>query len=284
MEIKACGKCKKEKSVDDFNNNKKSKDGLQYVCKDCRREYKKEYRKNNKEKIKESSKRYWATVSEKKKADYHKKIKDNPEEYLKRRKSEKERYARLKKEGSEVYKNKLLKTKERREILKNEDPEKYKANLKRIRDYIRKLREEDPERIKQYIENHKPKAKEKRKNNKELFAERQRNYMQSNLQAKLANNLRSRLCNSIKGGVKNGSAVRDLGCSLEIFIDYIEKQFEEGMSWDNWGRKTWHLDHKKPLSSFDLTDREQLKEAVHYTNIQPLWASKNLSKGSKIVL
>jgi hypothetical protein len=41
--------------------------------------------------------------------------------------------------------------------------------------------------------------------------------------------------------------------------------------------------HIKPLSKFDLSDREQFKEAVHYTNLQPLWALDNLSKGDKIL-
>jgi len=54
------------------------------------------------------------------------------------------------------------------------------------------------------------------------------------------------------------------------------------MNWDNWGIYGWHIDHIKPLASFDLTKREQLFEAVHYTNLQPLWANENLSKGDSI--
>jgi hypothetical protein len=52
------------------------------------------------------------------------------------------------------------------------------------------------------------------------------------------------------------------------------------MSWSNWSLKGWHIDHIKALSKFDLTNREQLLEACHYTNLQPLWAAENMSKGS----
>jgi hypothetical protein len=101
-------------------------------------------------------------------------------------------------------------------------------------------------------------------------------------QFKLASNLRGRLNMAIKREYRAGSAVKDLGCSIESFKTYIESLFTEGMSWENYGPKGWHLDHKLPLDSFDLTDREQFLKACHYTNIQPLWAIDNFKKGSKI--
>ena len=54
------------------------------------------------------------------------------------------------------------------------------------------------------------------------------------------------------------------------------------MTWENWKIDGWHIDHIKPLNSFDLTDPEQLKEACHYTNLQPLWWYDNIEKGDKI--
>ena len=53
------------------------------------------------------------------------------------------------------------------------------------------------------------------------------------------------------------------------------------MNWDNYGTK-WHIDHIKPLSNFDLTDKKQLLEAINYKNLQPLWAEQNLSKGNRL--
>ena len=48
-------------------------------------------------------------------------------------------------------------------------------------------------------------------------------------------------------------------------------------TWDNWG-VTWHLDHIKPLASFDLTDRAQFLLACHYSNLQPLLIAEHKAK------
>ena len=66
--------------------------------------------------------------------------------------------------------------------------------------------------------------------------------------------------------------------------EHLEKQFKEGMSWENYGFYGWHIDHILPLSSFDLTKAEEQKKAFHYTNLQPLSAKENLQKYSKILI
>lgn len=121
----------------------------------------------------------------------------------------------------------------------------------------------------------------------EKFKNRVRRYtnfkFKTNPQFKLKKNLRHRLRDAIKNETKVGSAVKDLGCTIEELKIYFEKQFVEGMTWENHGNHGWHIDHIIPLSSFDLTDREQFLKACHYTNLQPLWAKDNLSKGSKVI-
>lgn len=98
----------------------------------------------------------------------------------------------------------------------------------------------------------------------------------------LSHHMRNRLRSAVKGGYKSGSAVRDLGCSIPEFVTWLEGKFQLGMSWDNYGINGWHVDHVVPLVTFDLTDRGQLLKAVHYTNLQPMWAFKNRSKGGRI--
>ena len=108
------------------------------------------------------------------------------------------------------------------------------------------------------------------------------------LEYKLAMILRTRLGHAIKNKQKRGSAVKDLGCNISELKKYLESQFYpnpktgEEMIWENWSRDGWHIDHKIPLSSFNLEDREEFKKACHFSNLQPLWAEENLRKGNKV--
>lgn len=94
--------------------------------------------------------------------------------------------------------------------------------------------------------------------------------------------LRARFCGAIRSNHKTGSAVSDLGCSIDECKIYIESLWLPGMSWENWARDGWHIDHIIPLISFNLEDPEQVKKACHYTNLQPLWARDNILKRDKI--
>ena len=91
--------------------------------------------------------------------------------------------------------------------------------------------------------------------------------------------LRSRLKVAIQNNYKKGSAVKDLGCSISEFRVYMESKFKPGMTWENWSLIGWHLDHIVPLSSFNLSNRDEFVKACHYTNLQPLWAEENIRKG-----
>lgn len=97
----------------------------------------------------------------------------------------------------------------------------------------------------------------------------------------LSEKLRSVVRSALKrrSAPKKGSPVLLLGCTPEHAAAYLETKFLPGMTWDNHGE--WHIDHIRPLSSFDLGDPQQLAAACQYTNLQPLWAEDNLAKGSK---
>lgn len=68
-----------------------------------------------------------------------------------------------------------------------------------------------------------------------------------------------------------------LGYSALDLKTHIENQFIDGMSWNNWG--DWHIDHIRPVSSFDKTEKPYIVNALD--NLQPLWWKDNLEKGKK---
>lgn len=78
---------------------------------------------------------------------------------------------------------------------------------------------------------------------------------------------------------KKKHSMEYLGCSIEKLREHLEKQFTAGMSWENQG--AWHADHVRPCSSFNLETEEEKHKCFHYTNLQPLWATENISKNDK---
>lgn len=179
------------------------------------------------------------------------------------------------------------KLRRKRDSKKYRDKNPEAIKIRKAKYYLDNIDREKAKR-KSYRESNKDKIKLSQKlwyeKNKEHKREYERSYHKSrvlnDIQYRLSKLLRSRLWLALKTGQKSGSAVEDLGCSIEEFKSYLESKFKEGMSWDNQGND-WHIDHIRPLASFDLSDREQLKQATHYTNLQPLWAEENLRKGAK---
>ena len=97
----------------------------------------------------------------------------------------------------------------------------------------------------------------------------------------MINRIRSRIWQALKKGfTKSASTLELVGCSMLDFRQHIEKQFPDGMSWDNVG--VWEIDHITPLSAFDLSDPSQQRLAFRYTNCRPLWKNLNRQKSDKI--
>ena len=117
--------------------------------------------------------------------------------------------------------------------------------------------------------------------NRKINREHNYKYYHDNINYKIADILRTRLYKALKNNQRVGSAVRDLGCTIKELKKHLESQFQPGMNWRNHTLDGWHIDHIKPLSGFDLSDSEEFKEACHYSNLQPLWAKDNLSKGNR---
>jgi hypothetical protein len=148
------------------------------------------------------------------------------------------------------------------------------------------------ESLKKDRENYQKNIEQRRQTNREWYKKNQkkvqagqtilrRNKRRNNLQYRLACNLRNRLNKALKNLTKSESTKKLLGCTMEELKIHLQNQFSTGMSWDNYGQ--WHIDHIRPCASFDLSDSEQVNQCFHYSNLQPLWAKDNWSKGSKLI-
>lgn len=166
-------------------------------------------------------------------------------------------------------------------FLKNRTPvkvvyskEKYLKNRQRRMESTTKWRKKNPQKESEI-------KKRYRLKNKDRIREYHTKYCRERAKAdpifKLQCTLRKRLCKFVKN--KKNSILKYLGCDLQYLKVYLEAQFKPGMSWSNHG--DWHIDHIKPLISFNLTDENDLNIACHYSNLQPLWAIDNLIKKDK---
>lgn len=138
----------------------------------------------------------------------------------------------------------------------------------------------------EYNKNNKEKILQNRVNNKSKLSEYNKQYAKKryaeDVNFKLRRRLRDRLNKAIKNHQKSGSAVSDLGCTIDELKQYLESKFETGMTWNNYGK--WEIDHIEPLCAFDLSIRSNFLMACKYTNLQPIWKEKHIMKTKKDLL
>jgi hypothetical protein len=152
-------------------------------------------------------------------------------------------------------------------------------NTEHLKEYKKKWYQDNIARIKK---NKEKRIDSHRKWHRNRHAER----VKSDVHYRIVNNIRKRVSSYLKTCVNKNKAISSiygLDCTLEEFKTHIESKFQEGMTWANWSKNGWHLDHKIPISAFNLFDPEQAKIALHYTNLQPLWAADNIRKSDKLI-
>lgn len=164
----------------------------------------------------------------------------------------------------------------------------YRKLYLRARESNPKRKEQNKKRLKKFLNNNPDKRIEYSKNNR--YGKNRKNYLAKkrernkryyqDITYKLGSLLRNRIWKALKiqGLQKNDTTMELTGCSKEELIEYLESQFSKGMTWENWSLYGWHIDHIRPVSSYDLSDPAQVKECFHYSNLQPLWAIDNLKK------
>jgi hypothetical protein len=87
---------------------------------------------------------------------------------------------------------------------------------------------------------------------------------------------------------KNGSSIEYLGCTIDELKEHIEKQFTDGMTWDNRGNgpNAWHINRICPIKYAEngvAPTLEDVIERLHWKNTKPMWATENISKGNRFI-
>jgi len=242
--MKICTKCKIEKELSDFYKNKQQLCGFSCWCKQCSNKSSKIYQQKHCKKLKL----------------YHKNLRK-----------------KYKLEYKTRNKNYYLNNKKKILTAQEEYYQKHKENIKnRCKQYYNEHKTEYKEYFVKYNYQH----KKKRSKNGKIYSKQRR---KNDLCFKLLGNLRHRLNIAVKNGSKSERTKELLGCTVKFLKKHLELQFKDNMSWDNYGRKKdikcWEIDHIKPCVSFDLSKNKEQRKCFHYSNLQPLWAKENRTKG-----
>jgi hypothetical protein len=222
---------------------------------EARKQYLKEYREANKEKLKEYYKEYREANKE-----YYKEYREANKDYNK-----------------EYYK-------QNKETIVKQNKEYREANKDTIKIKAKEYRERDKEKNKEYND-------EYRKANKDKINEQRKEYRKANkdkinearkqreltdpvfkLRVLIAKNIKKTFR---KRSYENPNKTKEiLGCSFEEFKIYIESKFEPWMTWENRGLYNgqpnygWDIDHIIPMATAETI--EDVIRLNHYTNLQPL--------------
>lgn len=117
--------------------------------------------------------------------------------------------------------------------------------------------------------------------NRERLAEHEWNHRQTDPMYRLSHSISGAMWGALHSE-KAGRRWEDLvGYTLDDLIRHLEARFQPGMTWDNYGK--WHIDHAIPQSAFSYSSPEDpdFKRCWALSNLEPLWARDNLSKGAR---
>jgi len=118
-----------------------------------------------------------------------------------------------------------------------------------------------------------------------INANKMRKYRGQHVQVRISDNMGLMIRMAIKDN-KNGRHWEDfVDYTLDELLIHLKNQFQEGMSWDSYGKYGWHIDHIKPRSAFHFNNPNDIefRECWSLNNLQPLWAIDNLRKNAKFV-
>ena len=153
---------------------------------------------------------------------------------------------------------------------------------KRKRENHKKWSEQNKEHLSKYLKEYREKNVDKIRKTKRDY---ERNRKSSDPAYKLISNFRTAIYQVLKENnvEKNRHYFDILKYTPEELMSHLEKQFTDGMTWDNYGE--WHVDHRMPISSFNFesVDDDSFTKCWSLDNLQPMWGKENIVKGNNII-
>jgi hypothetical protein len=251
--MKVCIKCQFNKEESQFSKNKRNKDGIDSMCKQCTSIKNKTLYLKNKESV------------NKRRKDYYQKNKDK--ENLKSKlyyENNKSDIIENQKQYNEINKEKIKEY--HKEYAKSEKVKIYKTNNKdRLKAYDREYRSRPD--VKKRVSKRTTELRRKRSLEDPIY------YLTISIRSSISNNFR------VNGFKKSNKTEEILGCTFEEFKIYLESKFEPWMNWANKGLYNgefnfgWDIDHIIPIST--SKSLEDVVSLNHYTNLQPLCSKIN---------
>ena len=161
------------------------------------------------------------------------------------------------------------------------DKRHYLKNREKRLQYFSEWQKNNQEHRKKYLKEYREKnADDIRKTKREY----ERNRKATDPLYKLISNFRTAIYQVLKENRvdKNQSYFDVLQYTPEQLIVHLEKQFTEGITWENYGE--WHVDHKQPISSFNIQEMgdSEFMKCWSLENLQPMWGEENIRKSNKI--
>lgn len=256
MKSKKCTKCGREKPLSRFGSNKKSKDGLQWNCKECINKEGRSRRPKKNEALPVGFKRC-TSCKEVKRIDMYYGVKSKQSKC-------KLCISEIKNKVKEVHPDGFSKCSLCCNVVPVDRFGKDNRNKSGLKSQCNECR-------------NKSSSKWKKKNKAEV-SEYNKNWKRENKENGLYRKLLQRVLRQSKAK-KINSTINSLGYTSLLFKMRIEYQFKGGMSWGNHGE--WEIDHKKPVSRFISQGCTSPSIINALSNLQPLWKSDNRAKGDK---
>lgn len=251
--VQNCSKCgvPKELSADFYFKDSQKKNGWRPSCKVCDREKNIAYYNKNRDEL----------------------TRKNVERQ--RRNIEQTRVRKKRYQDSERAKTKRIEWK--KTYTPPEKTAEEKAIFrKKANEWNRAYKNRHPDRIKAYAKKYKPVTtlEQRKRYNKASY---------NNIMADPYRRFNAIIKSAISCSIKKGYKMRSfdiLTFTIPELRNHLQSLWLPEMNWDNYGKRGWHIDHKKPISSFDMSDPEEIKKCWALDNLQPLWWRDNLVKGA----